>query len=109
MDVKEKNAKIWRKDIQGRNGEFYKYTVSVSSKNKDGKYVHAYIPIKFAKKADAPEKIENGALCSFEGFMSVESYTDKDGNERNQPVIIAMSVLFDGEDSFEHMEEEIPF
>ena len=108
MDVSEKKAKIWRKDYQGKNGEFYRYSVSVSKKNEDGKYVNAYIPIRFSKKADAPEKIENGAVCSFEGFMSVESFKDKDGNDRNQPMIVVMSVQFEG-DSFEQMEEDIPF
>lgn len=108
MNVSEKKAKIWRKDYQGKNGEFYRYSVSVSRKNEDGKYVNAYIPIRFSKKADAPEKIENGAVCSFEGFMSVESFKDKDGNDRNQPMIVVMSAQFEG-DSFEQMEEDIPF
>ena len=108
MDVSEKKAKIWRRDYQGKNGEFYRYSVSVSKKNEEGKYVNAYIPIRFSKKADAPEKIENGAVCSFEGFMSVESFKDKDGNDRNQPMIVVMSVKFEG-DSFEQMEEDIPF
>ena len=40
--------------------------------------------------------------------MSVESFKDRDGNERNQPMIIAMSVQFE-DDSFEQMEEDIPF
>ena len=108
MNVSEKNAKIWRKDYQGKNGEFYKYSVGVSGKTADGKTVYAYIPIKFSKKADAPEKIENGTLCDFEGFMSAEAYKDRDGNERRQPIIIVMSVQFDG-DSFKQMEEDIPF
>ena len=108
MNVSDKNVKIWRKDYQGKNGEFYRYSVSISKKTEDGKYVNAYIPIRFSKKVDAPEKIENGTTCSFEGFMSVESYKDRDGNERNQPIIVAMSAQFDG-DSFEQMEEDIPF
>ena len=108
MNVSEKKAKIWSKDYQGKNGEFYRYSVSVSKKTEDGKYVNAYIPIRFSKKADAPEKIENGAVCSFEGFMSVESFKDKEGNDRNQPMIVVMSVQFEG-DSFEQMEEDIPF
>ena len=108
MNVSEKNAKIWRKDYQGKNGEFYKYSVGVSGKTADGKTVYAYIPIKFSKKADAPEKIDNGATCDFEGFLSVESYKDREGNERRQPIIIVMSVQFD-DDSFKQMEEDIPF
>lgn len=108
MEVSAKNAKIWRKDIEGKNGTFYKYSVSVSKKTQDGKYVNAYIPVVFSKKADAPEKIENGALCDFEGFMSVESYTDRDGNTRNTPQIVIMSALFE-EDGFEQAEAEMPF
>ena len=108
MEVSAKNAKIWRKDIEGKNGTFYRYSVSVSKKTQDGKYVNAYIPVVFSKKADAPEKIENGALCDFEGFMSVESYTDRDGNTRNNPQIVIMSALFE-EDGFEQAEEDMPF
>lgn len=108
MEVSAKKAKIWRKDIEGKNGTFHKYTVSVSKKNQDGKYVNCYIPVVFSKKADAPDKIENGALCDFEGFMSVESYTDRDGNTRNSPQIVIMSALFE-EDGFEQAESEIPF
>lgn len=108
MEVSAKNAKIWRKDIEGKNGTFHKYSVSVSKKTQDGKYVNAYIPVVFSKKADAPDKIENGALCDFEGFMSVESYTDREGNTRNAPQIVIMSALFE-EDGFEQAEAEIPF
>lgn len=108
MDVIEKKAKIWRKDYQGKNGEFYRYSVSIGKRNEDGKWINAYLPIMFSKKCDAPEKIENGTFCSFEGFMSVESYKDKDGNERNQPIIIAMRAQFEG-DSFEELSEDLPF
>ena len=108
MNVSAKNAKIWRKDIEGKNGTFYRYSVSVSKKTQDGKYVNAYIPVVFSKKSDAPEKIDNGALCDFEGFMSVESYTDREGVTRNTPQIVIMSALFE-EDGFEQAESEIPF
>ncbi len=113
MEVKGANVKIWRKDIEGRNGTFYRYSMSVSRKMPDGNYVNAYIPVMFTKKCDVPEKIENGAKCSFEGFMSVDSYTDKDGNTRNTPQIVVMKVDFDdpteGVDSFEQAETDIPF
>lgn len=108
MDVVDNRAKIWRKDYQGKNGEFYRYSVSIGKKGEDGKYVNAYIPIKFSKKADAPEKIENGTVCAIKGFMSVETYKDKDGNERNQPMIVVMSAEFDN-DSFSEAEDDIPF
>ena len=113
MDVSAKNAKIWRKDIEGKNGTFHKYSVSVSKKTQDGKYVNAYIPVVFSKRAEAPEEIPNGAMCDFDGFMSVESYTDKDGNTRNTPQIVVMNIEFDdptiGADGFSKAEEELPF
>ena len=111
MDVRAKNVKVWRKDFEGRNGAFYKYSVSVSRKNEDGSFVNAYIPVKFSKKSGAPEKIENGAVCDLEGFMSVESYKDKEGNTRNTPMVVVMSVKFENEneEDFAEAEEDIPF
>ncbi len=112
MNISEKNARIWRKDIEGKNGVFYRYSVGISKKM-DNHYVNAYIPVVFSKKADAPEKIPNGTKCAIEGFMSVDSYTDKDGKTRNTPQIVVMSVEFEdpttGVDSFEQAEEELPF
>lgn len=112
MEVSAKKAKIWRKDIEGRNGIFHKYSVGISKKTQDGKFVNAYMPVVFSRKADAPDEIPNGALCDFEGFMSVESYTDIDGNARNTPQIVIMSVEFDDPTigtSFEEAESDLPF
>ena len=112
MEVSAKKAKIWRKDIQGKNGVFHKYTVGISKKTQDGKFVNAYMPVVFSRKAEAPDEIPNGALCDFEGFMSVESYTDRDGNARNTPQIVIMSVEFDDPTigtSFEEAESDLPF
>lgn len=119
MNVNEKNARIWRRDIQTKDGrEFYKYTVGISSKKQDGSFTRAYLDIKFSKKAGAPSKIENGAKCDFEGFMTVESYTDKDGKEHSRPVIMVMKANFeDLQDNdpadmgggFEQVDEPMPF
>jgi hypothetical protein len=110
MDIIAKRAKIWRKDIEGKNGTFYKYSTSVSRKTEDGSFVNAYMDVRFSKKSGAPEKIENGALCDFSGFMSVDSFEGKDGKKRNTPVIIIMDVKFEGdEDGFAEAEEDIPF
>ena len=90
MDVSAKGAKVWRKDIEGRNGTFYRYTVSVSSKREDGSWASKYMPIRFAKKANMPEKIENGAKVDFSGFLSVDERPDKEGNTMSEFTIIAM-------------------
>ena len=115
MNVSEKNARIWRKDYEGRNGAYSRYTVSIRNKNADGSYgASYYMPIRFSKKSGAPEKITNGASCDFEGFLTTDSYTNKEGKEIVNPQIIVMKVHFNGDaeeggDSFTEMEEEIPF
>ena len=112
MNVSDKNAKIWRKDIESKNGTFYRYSVGVSKKDKDGNYINTYIPVMFSKKSGAPEKISNGAICDFEGFMSVDGYKGKDGALKTTPMIVIMSVEFTddiGEVGFTQTEEEIPF
>lgn len=120
MDISGKKTKVWRKDVEGRNGTFHRYSVAVSSKREDGSYASVYLPIKFAKKCNAPEKIPNGTECDFKGFLSVDTYRDRDGNEVRNLSIIAMEVYFDEneiedglgrevEDSFQEAEDDIPF
>lgn len=116
MDISGKNQKIWRKDVEGRNGTFHRYSVSISSKREDGSYASVYLPIKFAKKANVPEKIPNGTPCDFSGFLAVDTFNDKDGNEVRTLSIIAMRATLDMDDdylddvdSFEQAEDDCPF
>lgn len=116
MNVSEKGVRIWRKDIEGGNGTFYRYSVSISKKREDGSYANKYMPIRFAKKANMPEKISNGAKCDFSGFLSVEERRDQDGNTITEFVIIAMKATLtdggdptEGVDSFAEAEMDIPF
>ena len=113
-----KDTKIWRKDYEGQNGTFYAYNISVSKKNQDNSWSNAYIKIKFSQSADAPEKISNGSVADFEGFLTVDTYKNKEGKEVNQPMIMVMKLnlhnderydYIDEVDSFEKAEEEIPF
>lgn len=115
-EVKFTNAKIWRNDVKTENGEFSSYTVGVSSKNQDGTYTNAYLPVKFAKSSNAPEKISNGTTADIEGFLSAKAR--KDG--RNDVQLIVMKYRSDEveypaasdsdiPDSFEEQMESIPF
>ncbi len=112
------NTKIWRNDFEGQNGTFYTYKISVSKKNQDNSWSNAYIKVKFAQSANAPEKISNGTIADFEGFLTVDTYKSKEGKEISQPLIMVMSLkIHDDEkyedisdvDNFEQAEEEIPF
>ena len=113
MEVSAKKAKIWRKDIQGAKGTWHKYSVSISTKTIGGERKTIYMPIRFAQKSGAPEEIPNGAVCDFEGFMSVDYFDSKNGEEVKRPQIVVMKAEFEdpteGVDSFEQAEIEIPF
>lgn len=117
LDIKGRNMKIWRKDIDTKSGTFHRYTVASSIRNEDGSWSNAYIQVMFSKHSGAPKKIQNGAVCDFEGFMSAKSYTNKDGKTIAEPVIMIMKVDFQGNvgedledvDNFEQAEEDIPF
>lgn len=109
MEVRADRVKIWRKDFKTRDGnEFYRYSVSISKKDGEGKFINAYMPVMFSKKANAPAKINNGEMVeNLVGFMSVDSYADKDGNTRNTPMIVVMSADFNA--GFEEVSEDVPF
>ena len=113
MEVSAKKAKIWRREVEGSKGRWYRYSVGVSTKTIDGEWKTAYLPIRFAQKAEAPDEIPNGAVCDFEGFMSVDYFDSKNGEEIRRPQIVVMKVEFEdpttGVDSFEQAEVEIPF
>lgn len=114
MNITAINTKIWRKDFKRKDGkEFYKYTASIGRKTESGTWINAYIPVVFSKKTEVNGKIDNGAICDFEGFMSVGSDKDRDGNTRNFPQIVITSVEFadpsQGVDSFEQASGDIPF
>lgn len=116
MNISEKGTRVWRKDIESKNGTFYRYSVSISKKREDGSYANKYMPIRFAKKANMPEKISNGAKCDFSGFLSVEERPDRDGNTITEFVIVAMNATLteggdptEGVDSFAEAETDIPF
>ena len=116
MNVSDKGAKIWRKDIESKHSTFYRYSVSVSKKREDGSYASVYVPIIFAKKANMPEKITNGAKCDYSGFLSVDEYPNKEGETVRSLLIVAMNArLTDADDptedvdSFEQLDEDFPF
>lgn len=107
-NVNFESQKLWRKDFD--NGSAY--SISLSTKLQDGNYVSAYIPIRFAQSANAPELIHNGTLANFSGFLTSDS--------KGKPFIRVTSLtLLDeptrasvddiGVDSFKAAEEDIPF
>ena len=114
MDVSGKNQKVWCNEHQKRDGsKWYEYNVSISKKKQDGSYVNAYIKVKFSKDVDIEDPIPNGVKMDYEGFMTVDEYTDRDGNIVRKPMLFVTKAVFpeleSSFDSFAEVEEAIPF
>lgn len=109
-----KEQKIWRNEVKTENGTFDTYSISVSSRNQDDTWTNAYIPVRFAKSAGAPEKISNGTVADLEGFFTARKRKDGKG----ELSLMVMKAKFyevnsvddiSGVDSFEQATEDIPF
>ena len=118
IDVTGKNCKLWIKEHEGRdNRKWNSYSIGVSKKDMSGTYINAYQDVTFTRNVDV-SNIPNGTLFDFEGWMSAKTRKDKDGNSRNYPVITINKANFrydpkasaeSYQDSFESLEEDIPF
>lgn len=106
INIKGENVRVWRKDFD--NG--CAYSVSSSTKLQDGTRANAYTDIRFTEASGFKDKkINNGTTMDFEGFYSAK--VRKDGTK--VPLIVVMSANIKDEgkeaDTFEQLEEEIPF
>lgn len=110
------NTKIWRNDIKTDSGEFYTYSISVSNRNQDGSWDSVYLPIRFSRSAEAPEKISNGTTADLEGFLTVRKrktgknevqlmVTRYNSQDEEYPVADDLDIP----DSFAQAESDIPF
>ena len=113
IDVTGKSVKLWVNNVQTKDGRsFNSYNVGISKKNSDGSYTNMYLKTKFGKDAYVPKDIPNGAQMDFEGFLTVDAYTDRSGNEVKNPALFVTKVIFhDMYDTqgFAEAEMDIPF
>jgi len=108
-ELKFNNAYIWANDIETKNGTFRKYKLSVSGKDKDGNAMYADLDVQLPK--NCPE-IHNKTKVSTEGFLAADNYKNKDGKEIKKMKYVVMNIVLDDEDgmdSFEQVEESLPF
>ena len=119
IDVSGKNCKLWIKEHEKQDGsKWCTYTIGVSRKDANGTYTNAYQDVTFTRNAGITSDVPNGVLFDLEGWMSVRSRRDREGNSRNYPVITINRADFhydptpangNYEDSFEALEEDVPF
>ena len=118
LDIIGKDVKLWVNTHETRKGTFDTYTISVSKKVED-KYVNKPVRLIFSKDTKVPNGLKSGDRVDFEGFPSLDIYTDRYGNERRDIVIFAKTVRFlDHEDDadeedlyagFGQAADDIPF
>lgn len=114
MDVSGKNERLWIRKHESDSGSWNEYSLGVSKKGKDGKYVNHYMKVRFAGAVDVPADLKSGSKMDYSGFMTVDSYMGKDGKEVIRPMVMIMDadfpeyVAIEGS-GFEEAEEDIPF
>lgn len=95
INISGKNEKLWKNERQSRNGgTWFDYSIGVSKKGQDGNYVNAYIKVKFSSKLTIPNELPNGAQMDFEGFLTPDVYTDRNGQEVKRTMIMVTQVKF---------------
>lgn len=81
MDIKGK-AKVFCKEIDGRNGPFTVYSIGIGSKQDNGEWINAFIPCRFRKGVMIP----NGTMIEvLNGFLTVQK-----GREYNKPMVMVL-------------------
>lgn len=87
----DKGILVFRKDKEWQGGSFPVYSTSVSSKNKNGEYVNAYIDLKFKKGTD----ITNKTVIKIENaFPVVDEWND---NKKISYFVSEYEVVKEGE------------
>ena len=119
MDVSGSNTRLWINEREGRDGNTWKdYSIGISKKREDGEYDTLYLKVRFANKVSLPSTLQNGATMDFDGFLTVDKYTDKNGSEVKRPMVMVTRAGFgtrqpapaqEEVDGFTAAEEDIPF
>lgn len=114
MDVSGKNEKLWINKREKRDGGIWlEYSVGIGKRNMDGKYINAYMRVKFSKSCEVPSMLPNGVKMNYEGFMTIDEYESR-GEQVRKPMVMITRVEFPDyeyqmEDSFSEVDEDVPF
>lgn len=74
---------------KGKNKQhFVKWSTTIGRKDKNGEYVNYYLRVGFAAGASEPETDGLHQIDVGNAFLSVESYTNRDGDDVVNPVLV---------------------
>ena len=83
--------RIFTNEGQTAKGKtFLSHSTSLSIKDDSDEWVNYYFPVTFSKDCEViPDEVGN-VLIEVEGFLTVETYTDKKGNQIIKPKVVVM-------------------
>lgn len=118
INVEAENVRLWINEHTRADGtKWSSYSISTSSKDQEGGYINKPLEVKMTRDVEIPSDIKNGALVTIRGSLSNRAFPGKDGERRVEHLLWAREIDFDkpyepkGEkaDSFEQLEEDMPF
>lgn len=79
---------IFRKEHNGVNGTWYSYSTPVAKKDENGKWHSVWFEVTFVKEAKGTVLEDRTRINIKDAFMSVRTYTNKNGEEVNVPQVV---------------------
>ena len=117
INVEAENVRLWVNEHKRDDGSTWNsYSISTSSKDQEGGYINKALEVRMTRDVVLPSDITNGALVTIRGSLSNRAFT-VNGERRVEHMLWAREVEFEkrhepkGEkaDSFEQLEEDMPF
>lgn len=117
INVEAENVRLWVNEHSREDGsKWFSYSISTSSKDQEGGYINKALEVRMTRDVEIPEDLKNGTLVTIRGSLSNRAFT-VNGDRRVEHMLWAREVDFDkpyeprGEkaDSFEQLEEDMPF
>ena len=110
LNISGDNVKIWVNEHESSKGKWKSYSISVSKKDESGNWLNKPVKLYIKKDIEVPEGLKSGDRIDFEGFPTLDIYRGKDGQERREIMIVAQKINFKRyDDSFEQLDEDLPF
>ncbi len=117
INVEAENVRLWVNEHTREDGsKWFSYSISTSSKDQEGGYINKALEVRMTRDVELPADLKNGTLVTINGSLSNRAFT-VNGDRRVEHMLWAREVYVTqqyeqkGEkaDSFEKLEEDMPF
>ncbi len=117
INVEAENVRLWINEHKRDDGSSWNtYSISTSSKDQEGGYINKSLEVRMTREVELPADLKNGTLVTIRGSLSNRAFT-VNGDRRVEHMLWAREVDFekpyepkgDKADSFEQLEEDMPF